>query len=486
MGGSGAVRLHGDTEVHLVARVNDQLVCPSLPAERLSELQKQSPFQGKSKQVVFIRFGGKELSNALYVGIGDLKEWSDEKARVAGALVSSRLQTEKSVHATILSQTLTPKNLAAFVEGLCLAAYQFKKYHTTKNEPISLTKVTVQVSDRPTHESVADLLKRVEASVECTFLARDWSNEPSNIGTPTYFADQAVKVGRAAGLKVRVLGEKECRAEKMELFLAVGRGSPQENKMVVVEYAPKQAKGAKTIAFVGKGVTFDTGGISIKPSSKMEDMKHDMSGAATMFAACLLASKWKVPNKIVGVMVFTENTPSGEAIHPGAVIKGRAGKTVEIVNTDAEGRLILADALDYAQDFKPNVVVDAATLTGAIAVALGRYAAGLFSNSDTVQDQLERAAQIQSERVWPMPMYDEYFEDMKSEYADMKNIAYEPGGGSSRGAIFLKQFIRDKMPWAHLDIAATAWDCGYLPYQPKRGGTGAHVRTLAQFAEDYQ
>jgi leucyl aminopeptidase len=214
-------------------------------------------------------------------------------------------------------------------------------------------------------------------------------------------------------------------------------------------------------------------------------MKHDMTGAATVMGAVMLAAKWKAPNRVIGIMAFVENMPDGNALQPGNVINTRAGKTVEVINTDAEGRLILADVLDYAQDFKPDAVVNVATLTGAVVVALGKHCCGLMGNEDLLMDGLRRAGELNNERMWQLPLYDEYFEDLKSDYADLKNSANQPAGGTIRGGIFLKQFIRKGTAWAHMDIAATAYDMGHVNYFPKRGASGMYVRTLAQFAMDF-
>ena len=214
-------------------------------------------------------------------------------------------------------------------------------------------------------------------------------------------------------------------------------------------------------------------------------MKHDMTGAATLFAATLLAAKLKVPNRVVTVLAFTENMPDGKAIQPGNILTARNGKTVEIINTDAEGRLILGDVLDYAHQFKPDAIVDAATLTGAVGIALGKHCSAILGNDENLIESLRRAGDNCGERLWQLPLYDEYFDDMKSEYADMKNSVNDSAGGTIRGAIFLKQFIKSGFKWAHLDIASLAWDLGHLPYFPKKGASGAFVRTLARFAADF-
>lgn len=256
--------------------------------------------------------------------------------------------------------------------------------------------------------------------------------------------------------------------------------------MVVLEYTPKKmSKSAKTLALVGKGITFDSGGISLKPGLKMEEMKHDMTGAATMISAMILAVRRGCPNKIVTVLAFTENMPSGTAIVPSSILKSRCGKTVEIINTDAEGRLILGDALDLAQDHKPDAVIDAATLTGAVGIALGQQACAVLGNDESLIQTIIQAGEDHHERAWQLPLFDEYFEDMKSDWADMKNAVNNPLGGTIRGAVFLKQFIREGTRWAHMDIAYTAHDVAHLAYCPKHGASGLHVRTLASLACDF-
>jgi leucyl aminopeptidase len=272
----------------------------------------------------------------------------------------------------------------------------------------------------------------------------------------------------------------------MELFLCVGAGSDRESKVVIMEYTPKTgAKSANHVSLVGKGVTFDSGGISLKPGMRMEDMKHDMTGSATMVGATLMAARLGSKNKITTILVFAENMPSGKATQPGNIIKARNGKTVEIINTDAEGRLVLGDALDLAHDYEPDVIVDTATLTGACSVALGKLASALFTNDDKVSKALMKSTEATEEALWQLPLWDEYFEDIKSNYADMMNSANDSNGGTIRGAIFLKQFIKPGMKWAHIDLANRAYDQGYLPYNPRKGSSGVYVRTFAHFAMNY-
>lgn len=456
----------------------------------LKRMAEKKLLTGKAGSTHFVRFGAiAGAENLLIVGLG--KTDQAEKLRVAGANAHQKLVAEHARSLLIDFGSLAAPKVAHFVEGIVLKHYTFEKHfseapskkkdaHAFETFGIVCAKATL----------ARDIQTRVDRLVEigrAINITRDWSNEPSNIGTPEYFASEAQALAKEYGLKCKVLNEADAKREKMGLFLGVGQGAEREGRLVVLEYHPKKtSKNTKTIALVGKGVTFDSGGISIKPSLKMEDMKHDMTGAATMMGVSLLAARFKIPHKLITIMAFTENMPDGTAIQPGNILKSRAGKTVEIINTDAEGRLILADALDYIQDlYKPEIVIDAATLTGAVAVALGKICAGLLGNNDSLLKNIQKAGEEMGEKLWPLPTFDEYFEDLKSDVADMKNSANDPYGGTIRGAIFLKQFIHKNTKWAHLDIAATAWGLTHLGYFPKRGASGAHVRTLINYLENY-
>lgn len=465
----------------------------------IEKARKSGTFTAKLGQAQFIRFGGKgSADHAILLGLGSAKELSEEKIRGAGGSLWSKLAAERARSAGIRADAFADldfpvRSAAALAEGLTLAAYQFDKYKSKKGDAKkagedSLSKLVFTTANESFRKELECMLARVTSIGDAVKLTRDWSNEPSNIGTPEYYAAEAKALAKELGLKCTILSEQDAKRERMELFLGVGLGSEREGKIVILEYNPKIAKGApapKTIALVGKGITFDSGGISIKPSMKMEDMKHDMTGAATVTGAIALASKWQVSNRIVAILAFTENMPAGNAIQPGNVLNSRAGKTVEVINTDAEGRLILADALDFAHTFKPDAIIDVATLTGAVMVALGKHCCGILGNDDGLIEMIKRAGDVNGERLWQLPLFDEYFDDLKSDIADMKNSANDPMGGTIRGAIFLKQFIKKGMPWAHLDIAATAWSTGHLSYLPKRGASGTYVRTLAQFASDF-
>jgi leucyl aminopeptidase len=285
----------------------------------------------------------------------------------------------------------------------------------------------------------------------------------------------------SVGLRCTVLGEAEMAALKMNILLAVSRGSSHEAQMIVLEHAPAGHGDEAPLVLVGKGITFDTGGISIKPSERMEEMKHDMSGAAAVIGAMEAIGRLQVPRRVIGVAACVENMPDGNAFRPGDILVGMTGKSTEILSTDAEGRLILADTLGYVARFTPKAVVDLATLTGAIGVALGQQAAGLFSNDSALQNALLAAAEGSGERLWPMPMWDEYMEAIKGDLAEVKNTGGRAGGVST-SAKFIEHFT-EGYPWAHLDIANVAWSGSEKDATTPKGATGFGVRLLVQWVE---
>ena len=485
----------GDTLAHLYFQ-NDKKAA-ALHAEaptEIQELAKNGVFTGGAKSAYFIRESYIENTNLIAVGLGNKKDFTPEKARQTGAVVAGKVSAEKVKHLGIQIDTLLKgatkaqceELLPAFLEGFYLSQYSFDKYKSTKAPAPKLESITLFSADRKNEAWLKQIAHDTLITIDCIFLARDFSNEPSNFGTPEFYANEISKLCKTYGLKCKVMGEAEAKKEKMDLFLSVGQGSDRESKVVILEYTPKTgSKSAKHVSLVGKGVTFDSGGISIKPSMRMEDMKHDMTGAATMAGATLLAARLGSKNKITTILVFAENMPSGKATQPGNVIKARNGKTVEIINTDAEGRLVLADALDLAHDYEPDVIVNTATLTGACSVALGKLASALFSNDQTLAKALLKSTETTEEALWQLPLWDEYFEDIRSNYADMANSANDSNGGTIRGAVFLKQFIRPGMKWAHVDLANRAYDQGYLPYNPRKGSSGVYVRTFAHFTMNY-
>jgi leucyl aminopeptidase len=314
---------------------------------------------------------------------------------------------------------------------------------------------------------------------ECSNLARELANEPGNVLTPREFAARAAAVAGGGGASVEVLDEHQIEALGMGLLMGVARGSSEPPRLIVFRHDPPGAPATPVLGLVGKGITFDTGGISIKPAEGMERMKDDMAGGAAVAAAMRAVAKLGAPIRVIGVVPAAENMPGGKAIKPGDILKSAEGKTVEVINTDAEGRLVLGDGLWYARKLGATHLVDVATLTGAIVVALGKMTSGIFGTPDWWVDQVRRVADRAGDRVWPLPLYDEYADQLKSEIADMTNTGGRPAG-SITAALFLKEFSGG-LPWVHLDIAGTAWAEEARPYLPK-GPSGVAVRTLAELA----
>jgi leucyl aminopeptidase len=368
--------------------------------------------------------------------------------------------------------------MADMLMGMMSAAYHFEDYFTETTKREKTVQVTI-VSDslEESHPAISDrmgLMKGVE-------MARNLVFEPPNRLFPVEFASRCT-VLETLGVEVSILDEEAMAELGMGALLGVGQGSRRESRLVVMNW--RGGADEDPIALVGKGVTFDTGGISLKPAKGMEDMKFDMGGAAAVTGTMMAIASRKVARNVVGVIGLVENMPDGNAQRPGDVVTSMAGKTIEVINTDAEGRLVLADALHYTQmRFKPQAMVDLATLTGAMIVALGKEYAGVFSNSDGLSDQLSKAGEATLEPVWRMPLGKAYHQQLKSHIADMKNIG-GPAGGSITAACFLERFVTDT-PWAHLDIAGKAWADKVTKTVPK-GGTGYGVRLLSRLVDDWQ
>src|ERR1700686_3104901 len=364
-------------------------------------------------------------------------------------------------------------------EQLSQADYKYDAFITVKKDeksgPINAALIPVNGFDA---KRVREIEHEARAISEGVRTVRDLGNAPANVITPTRLAERAEEVSRAVGIKCTVYDRKEIERMKMGGLLAVNRGSDEEPRFVVMEYTPRKAK--KHVALVGKGITFDSGGISIKPAEKMEEMKFDMCGAAAVIGTMQAAAMLGLAVRITGVIASTENLPSGSAYKPGDIVRAMSGKTIEIVNTDAEGRVILADALHYASQQKPDHILDYATLTGAVVVALGSEAAGLFSNDDALAQTLIACGEQTGERLWRLPEWDDYKELIRSDWADMKNSGGRWGGAIS-AALFLKEFVNCPS-WAHLDIAGTAY-AEHETSREARGATRAGVRVTIAFLE---
>ncbi len=442
-------------------------------------------FKGAKGKICTILAPGAGLSRVVAIGLGKPAELTARVLNEAGGHVTAAIPREAS--AAVATGALKPEQVAEVAFGAALRAYRFDKYRTKEKpeDKPKLARLTLLTAEPPRAKAAWDPLKGVANGV---FLTRDLVSEPPNILNPAEMADRCKKLTEL-GLKVEVLGPREMTRLGFGALLGVAQGSVNEPRMVVMQWngaGNGRKRGAsKPVAFIGKGVTFDTGGISIKPAGGMEDMKWDMAGAGTVIGLMAALAGRKAKVDAVGLVGLVENMPSGTAQRPGDVVKTYSGQTVEVINTDAEGRLVLADVLWYCQQkFNPRFMIDLATLTGAIIVALGHEYAGMFSNDDALAQKLSSVGQDTNEKVWRFPLHEEYDKLIRSDIADMKNIGGRPAGSIS-AAQFIKRFVNDK-PWVHLDIAGMAWSSKDAPCVPK-GATAFGVRLLDRLvAEHYE
>lgn len=450
-------------------------------------------FKGKKRELTTL-YGppAMDIPRVQAVGLGRREALTavDLRYAVGGAVRLCREQGAADVGIDLASlgrvAPVLDRDLAALAREVVLAAllglYRYDRWLSDRAElPADPARLFLLVDDEFAPDAVRDAVRLGEAEAAGLRLARDLANGPANVVTPTAFAETARAVAERGGMKFRALGPAELEAERMGAFLAVARGARQEPRLVVLEYIPEGTESEQPVVLVGKGVTFDSGGISIKPSAGMAEMKGDMSGAAAVLgvfeALAQLAPHRRPSRPVLGLMPCTENMPGGNATRPGDIVIARSGASIEITNTDAEGRLILADALDYGQDGRePALLVDIATLTGACVVALGKDAAGLFCDDDALAAALFETGKRLGERSWRLPIWDTSKEVMKSNVADMLNSGPREGG-ALHAAWFLKQFVKPGTPWAHLDIAAT--DNTESPINAK-GASGFGVRTLLE------
>jgi leucyl aminopeptidase len=411
----------------------------------------------------------------IVVGLGARSAFDGERARIAAAAVHARARELGA--ATLcweIPHDAGDAVVAGLVEGTLLASYRFDRYRNHPDDDGSLEALVVSA-----HDDVSELVAAATVIAEAQNRARELQNLPGNELTPDRLAHRALELpGEAEGLAVEVLGEQEIAAHGMGAFAAVTQGSEQEARLIVIRYEGPDPKGP-LLALVGKAVTFDSGGISLKPGAKMSEMKFDMSGGAAVLEALGAIARLRMPLRVVGVIGATENMPSGRALKPGDIVRASNGTTIEIVNTDAEGRLVLADCLAHAVSLGAERIVDLATLTGAIVTALGDSHAGLMSNDDAWAAAVQEAGAAAGEPVWRLPLGEPYAELIKSRYADIMNAVESRKAGSVTAAEFLHRFVGD-VPWAHLDIAGTAWDTG-RPYA-KHGGSGWGVHLLVALA----
>lgn len=464
---------------HLFVLLAEGATAPDLPGQ-IRKTVESAGFSGRTEEVITLLVA--ERRKVTLIGLGKRDTLSLRGARAAittaGRTARKQRDTHIAVHLPYDLPGFDAEETALFVaDHIAQSNYKYDAYITVKKEPAKFP-AAATVIPRPDLDKkrIKDLSVTARAVTEAVTTVRDLGNTPANILTPERLAERAEEVCKRVGVKCTVYGKREIERMKMGGLIAVNRGSDLDPRFVVMEYAPRRGK--QHVALVGKGITFDSGGISIKPAEKMEEMKFDMCGAAAVIGIIEAVAKLELPVKVTGIFAATENLPSGSAYKPGEIITMMNGKTVEIVNTDAEGRMILADALHYASKLKPDHLLDYATLTGACVVALGSEAAGLFSNDDELARKLIEAGERTGERLWRLPAWDEYKELIRSEWADMKNSGGR-WGGAITAAVFLKEFV-DCPSWAHLDIAGTAY-AESENAREARGASGAGVRVTVEF-----
>jgi len=455
--------------------------------QQLKNVLKLRVFSGKLDKKQHMFTGYQKIPQLLAIGIGEKSDLDAEIMRRTAGKVGKMLTTMKADKIGIFVSSII--NAASevdigqvLVEGLTLGAYEFNVYKNQENKKLKDKVIKIKFCDPEKFTSLKKL-KIGKIRADGTNFSRTLGNLPSNDMRPKDLSEVAKGIAKEYKMACTILEEKDMKKLGMEMLLGVSKGSKEPAKLIILEYSHQKA--SQTLAIVGKGVTFDSGGISLKPSKNMDEMKFDMCGAAAVLGAMKVFGQISPELNIIGVIPATENMPGGESQRPGDIVKAYNGKRVEILNTDAEGRLILGDAMSYlANEFKPNAIIDLATLTGACITALGHITTGAITNSNTLMDQVLKAGEKSGDRVWQLPSFPEYGESIKGKYADLQNI----GGGNSGtivGGKFLEHFI-DNIPWVHLDIAGTSWNVKHLGYQPNSGATGVGVRLLVDLVQNWE
>ncbi len=446
---------------------------------QLSDLIARGDMTGKSGSILMVHtLSGVAAERALLVGLGKQNEFNAKQfidmLRPVFATLGKSVCKDAALYLTDLPVKDQDESwkITQIVLAAAESAYRSDGMKSKPAEKPALRKILLGTAKKP-GASAQDALKQADAIARGMKLAKDLGNLPGNICTPTYLADQARKLASSHKLKASILEEKDMEKLGMYSLLSVTRGSRQPAKLITLEYKGADKK-QKPVVLVGKGLTFDSGGISIKPAAEMDEMKYDMCGAASVLGTILAVAEMGLKINVTGVIPSSENMPDGAASKPGDIVKSMSGQTIEILNTDAEGRLILCDALTYAARFEPDTVIDIATLTGACVIALGGVASGLFSNQESLAKELLDAGLYMNDKAWQMPLWDEYQQQLDSNFADMQNIGGR-AAGSVTAACFLSRFTKDYR-WAHLDIAGTAWKSG-----KEKGSTGRPVPLLAQY-----
>ena len=435
----------------------------------LKKTVNSKEFSGRHNEVCLLHTQGRiKPERVLLVGLGKKKNVSRERLRQVGGKACSYLR-RLNMHLIALStRSITSLKLmpADFIEGGLLSLYRFERYKKREN-PREIKGITIL-----SNENLKKGIKLAKATAAATHLARDLVNTPSNDMTPSMLVKHAKSLKNTS---VNVINRKEAEKLGLGAYLSIAKGSAEPPRFIVITYGKKKAS---PIVLIGKSITFDSGGISLKPGHGMEKMKYDMAGGAAVLGVMKAVSVLNLPLHIMAILPATENLPGGRASKPGDVVRTIGGKTIEIINTDAEGRLALADAIEYAKKFSPSAIIDIATLTGACSIALGNEASAMMGNDNKLMKKIRKASEETSEKIWQMPLFDEYKDYIKSDIADLKNSAGRSGSLVTSG-YFLKEFAGN-LPWVHLDIAGTAWTDKDLPYIPK-GATGVGVRLLLNF-----
>ena len=451
---------------------------------KIKPLADSGELSGKPLEMILLHYpAGLAAKRLLLVGAGKPEKFSHAELRKIAGAALRYLKTRgvKTFAFLPADKDRTPAAAQAIAEGLLHADYESDKYQTQKKNNKAIDRVSLLGFSAASRGEIETAIARATIIGESENFARDLINEPSNRLTPRMLASRAEAMAKEAGLEIDILDEKRIAELKMGALLGVAQGSEEPPRVIVVRYRPAQKKaGAPVLALVGKAVTFDTGGISIKPAANMEEMKTDMSGGATMLGVLRALARLKPSIEVMAVVPATENMPGGRAQKPGDVQIAMSGKSIEVINTDAEGRLILADAVCYAKKLGATHLIDAATLTGAIVVALANVHVGAFGTPREFLDRVLESARAAGEKMWPMPIDDEYQEMIKSKIADIRNTGSGKGGGAITAAWFIKEFV-DDTPWVHLDIAGTAWRDDAKPWSAS-GPTGVAIRTLVDFA----
>ncbi len=452
---------------------------------RVRELVQAGDVKGKAKELTLLyTFGALPAKRLLLVGLGKPEDLTAEMVRSVSGLAARRVREleQASFDCEVFgtAELGIAEAVQAVAEGAGLGLYEFTRLKS-EPKPSKLEDVCLYLPAGADRAAAETALAVAQAVIDGVYLTRDLVNLPSNIATPTYLAEQAAALAARTNLTCQILEEADMRALGMGAMLSVGQGSEEPSKLIILEHNAGRDN-LDTVVLVGKAITFDSGGISIKPGDGMERMKTDMAGGAAVLGAMRTVAALNLPLHVVALVPAAENMPDGKAFRPGDVVTAMNGKTIEVINTDAEGRMVLADALCYAARYQPKAVIDIATLTGARVVALGNHAIGLFSTDDGMIARLNAAGQKTWERVWAMPMFEEYADELKSFSADFKHSGGR-AGGAIVAAVFLSKFT--SYPWAHLDIAGLVSTETDRPYTP-RWATGIGVRLMAQFLQDWQ